>query len=195
MMHGTNQSTKLRERRQGHNEIRGTLPISEANAMRQHLDRVAGPHLAPDVSNYARGRTRVWLQHEGPLSQYRDYGPGLKDAKLWAWLEQCWTRASYAGKPDLGLALYGNIGIRPHRDATYAHCAALTVNLGAVDWGWQNNRNGQPAEHLLDWTTLDAGELLAFDCKHVHASRKLAATRWAIVLWQAKRPVPEQTQH
>ena len=185
---------KLRELRQGHNEIRDILPSSEANAMRQHLDCVAAPKLAPDVSNYAPGRSRVWIQHEAPLSQNREYGPGLKDPKLWTWLEKCWTRARYSGKPDLGLALFGDIGIRPHRDATFAHCAALTVNLGTVDWGWQCDRNGQPAKHLLDWTTLDGGELLAFDCKHVHASRKLAATRWAIVLWQAKRPIPEQNR-
>ena len=34
-----------------------------------HLDRHVTPHLAPDVSNYARGRQRAWLQVDAPLGR------------------------------------------------------------------------------------------------------------------------------
>ena len=171
------------------NEIGARIAASTAQAARRHLEAHQRAHLTADVSSYARGRTRVWLEYEGPLSARRGYARALHDAKLWDWLCECWGRAGYPGRPDLGLALHGAIGIAPHRDASYAHARAITVNLGPVEWGWHPERNGQDNDGLV-WTTLDGGEILRFDCKHKHASRNLSPERWAIVLWSAKRPIP-----
>ena len=173
------------------NEIACRVSPSVVRDMRGHLDAVIGPYLSRDVSNYAPGRTRAWLQWEGPLSQRQSYRPGLRNARLWDWLCECWRNAGYPGLPDLGLALHGAIGIKPHRDASYANAQALTVNLGTADWGWHPERNGQDANGL-HWQTIEPGDVLKFDCKHKHASRRLDPDRWAIVLWTAKRAVPTQ---
>ena len=171
------------------NEIAIQLTPSVVADVRRHLENVVRPELTKDVSTYARGRTRAWLQYEAPLSKYRPYLPGLRDTKLWRWLSECWTGAGYAGVPEIGLALYGPIGITPHRDASYAHAHTLTVNLGTADWGWHPQRHGQNNDGLR-WQIVPPGAVLKFDSKHKHASRNLDADRWAIVLWQAKRPIP-----
>ena len=174
------------------NEIAIRLAPATVRDVIAHLENTVAPALSPDVSSYARGRTRAWLQYEAPLSRRQNYRRGLRDPKLWTWLATTWQRAGYAGTPDLALALHGPIGIRPHRDASYAHAHALTVNLGTAEWGWHPDRQGQnPAN--LHWTTLTGGEILKFDCKHLHSSRNLDPARWAIVLWQAKRPLPQQS--
>lgn len=171
------------------NEIALRLSPTTVRNVIAHLERIVAPELSPDVSTYARGRTRAWLQYEAPLSARQHYRPGLRDTKLWTWLTKIWGQAGYAGAPDVGLALHGPIGIRPHRDASYAHAGALTVNLGPAEWGWHPDRHGQsPAQ--LEWASLAGGEILRFDCKHLHSSRNLDPRRWAIVLWEAKRPVP-----
>ena len=173
------------------NEVSHVLEESERRALVEHLENNVQGRLVQDVSNYAKGRTRAWLQWEGPLSKWRDYGEGVRDDKLWPWLVRLWQAHGWPGTPDLGLAIHGPVGIRPHRDATYAHANAVTVNLGAVEWGWHPQRQGNDPEGL-DWRTLSGGEILRFDCKHLHSSRRLDAKRWAIILWQAKIPTPDQ---
>ena len=165
------------------------LSRSTVDALRDRLERIVAPQLAPDVSNYAKGRHRAWLEWEGPLSVRRDYTPAVRDPKLWDWLCTIWEVHGWGGRPDLGLAIHGNIGITPHRDATYAHARAMTVNLGNAQWGWHPKRNGNDAAGLA-WETIESGDVLRFDCKHLHSSREPVADRWAIVLWSAKRPLP-----
>ena len=95
-----------------------------------HLDRHVAPHLAPDVSNYARGRQRAWLEIEAPLGPTQPWRPGLASHRLWPWLAAVWRRIHPDTDPQVGLAISGNTGIAWHRDASYAHARAVLVNLG-----------------------------------------------------------------
>ena len=154
------------------------------------LDAHVRPSLAQDVSSYARGRTRCWLRWEGPLSQSQGYRPGLNVPPLWNEIELCWRTAGLQGFPDLALAIYGSIGIQPHRDASYAASVALSINLGPMEWGWCPDRQSND-DHDLVWLPMTGGEITVFDCKHRHAARQVAADRWGIIAWQTKpHPLP-----
>ena len=156
------------------------------------LNREVKPALTPDVSSYARGRTRCWLEWEGPLSARQDYRPALVVPALWDRLTAIWKESGLKGRPDLGLALHGPVGIRPHRDASYARSTALSINLGKASWGWSPERHSNDAANLR-WMDLKGGEVIVFDCKHRHAARSVAPDRWAIIVWQTKpRPRPSR---
>ena len=160
-----------------------------------HLDRHVAPHLSPDVSNYARGRRRAWLQIEAPLGPTQPWRPGLASARLWPWLVRVWRRVHPDGDPQLGLAVHGDTGIAWHRDASYAQPRAVVVNLGPCAFELDRARdgaNGRPAVPVS--LELSGGEVLDFDCKHRHRVLRADAARWSVVLWRLKRhprrPVP-----
>ena len=133
-----------------------------------------------DVSNYAPGRERGWLQHEGPLSMNRKFQPRPCPTRLWSWLGKIWQSAGYTGLPELGLAAHGDRGISLHRDATYAAPASMLVNLGGVTWGYEPTREATRPQYQK----LEGGEVLTFDCKHRHAALDPSPDRWSIILWQ-----------
>lgn len=159
------------------------------DAVLDHLERHVAPHLAPDVSSYAPGRTRAWLQVEAPLGPAQPWRPGLASARLWPWLETVWRRHDPDTLPDLGLAIRGDTGIRWHRDASYARPAAVIVNLGRCVFEIDRDRDsrpGRPGDPLS--VRLDGpGHVFAFDCKHQHRVVSPAADRWSIVLWRRKQ--------
>ena len=171
------------------NTIALRLSPERVRALRALLDAEVRPHLTPDVSSYAKGRTRCWLMWEGPLSKWRGYAPALNKPALWKALCALWREAGGRDLPDLGLALHGPVGIGAHRDASYAHADAVTVNLGRAEWGHHPARHGNDPAGLA-WTQLEGGEIIRFDAKHLHASRNIDPERWAVVLWRAKRPLP-----
>ena len=172
------------------------LDAGTADAVRAHLERHVAPHLAPDVSNYAPGRTRAWLQVEAPLGPSQPWRPGLASARLWPWLTRVWQRHDPVTRPDLGLAIRGDAGIRWHRDAAYARPDAVIVNLGPCLFEIDRDRDSRPGRpgDPLSLRFDSAGDVFAFDCKHQHRVVDPAPDRWSIVLWRAKRrparPVP-----
>ena len=175
----------------GKHELALALDDTEQKQLVHLLETRVRPSLTPDVSNYARGRVRCWLNLEAPLSNRQDWRPGLQVPDLWRHLKTIWQRAGMGGEaPDTALAIYGEIGIRPHRDATYAANLALTVNLGRVRWGWTPDRGSNDDRDMV-WQTLTGGEVLKFDCKHRHAAHP-APDRWAIVCWRSKIALPSQ---
>ena len=162
------------------------LGAEEREGLRALLERYAAPALEPDVSSYARGRTRVWLQREMPLGPTRRERPGLVAPRLWSALGAVWRR-HLPGRCEVGLAIHGEVGIGPHRDASYAAEIAMNVNLGRADWWWDPDRAGVRREvREEEWTRLEGGEVLVFDAKHLHAARPREADRWTVVLWQVK---------
>ena len=171
------------------------LDPATARDVVEHLDRHLAPHLAPDVSNYARGRRRAWLQVEAPLGPTQPWHTGLASARLWPWLVRVWRRVDPVTDPQVGLAIHGDTGIAWHRDASYAQARALLVNFGPCTFDIDRARdsgNGRPLEPVsLD---LSGGEVLDFDCKHQHRVVDADPSRWSIVLWRLKRhprrPVP-----
>ena len=167
---------------------RDIVTTSTADAVTSHLNNVVAPTLQADVSNYAKGRRRTWLQHEAPLSKYQPFRDGLRDSKLWEWCTAVAKRAGMTAPPELGLAIYGDTGISLHRDASYAAPQAVSINLGGVLFQYDRDRNGNGSATVGDYT-LDKGEVMLFDCKHRHAAIEPARDRWCIVLWSISHKV------
>lgn len=155
----------------------------------QLLETHVRPSLTPDVSAYARGRTRCWLEREAPLSNRQTWKPGLQIPELWEEICRIWRVVNLPENgPHTALAIYGEIGILPHRDATYASPMAMTINLGQVSWGWTPDRRSNNNDDLV-WMTMTGGEVLVFDCKHRHTAMSPAPDRWAITVWSSKIPI------
>jgi len=156
------------------------LSMSTVNSVISHLDKHITPDLEPDISSYARGRKRSWLNWEATLTSPTRFSPGLIDKRLWNWLSQVWKRAGMRGTPELGLAIHGDIPITLHRDASYADKESLNVNLGGVTWLYDTSRG----VGTITETTLDGGEIIPFNCKHRHGVFDPLPNRWSIILWR-----------
>lgn len=139
--------------------------------------------LSPDASSYARGRQRFWLQHEWNL-KLRCFQPALMGQKLWSICKQWMPNA------DLGLVVYGSVGIALHRDDSYAAYKAVGINLGEIE-GWQYDcqypefrwtREKNPSNPRI--CRIPIGGVFEFNCKNPHSVLNPAKDRWAIFLWQ-----------
>lgn len=167
-------------------EIVHVVQPENQERIRTHLNEMylEGGLLRPDVSNYARGRQRAWLQVEAPLGNTRPWQPGVRDERLWNWiLENIWAEA------ELGLVAYGQVGIRPHRDASYADYEARSINLGEIEGWWYEpgysdfGPGPQTIRHALTYK-LAPGDVIRFNCKNQHAVINPAPDRWSINLWR-----------
>ena len=168
-----------------------TISDATRDAVVAHLDRHVRPHLSQDVSAYAPGRTRAWLEIEAPLGPYQPWKTGLHSEKLWPWLVKAWQKAYPTTVPHLGLSIYGDVGITWHRDATYACPPAMIVNLGPCILGIDHKRNsprGNPQEP--HFSLLRGGELVPLNVKHQHQIEDPDPDRWSIVLWRQKTYPP-----
>lgn len=167
-------------------ESLGVLKAENVAAIKTHLETVylEGGLLTPDVSNYAKGRMRCWLESEGPLSATRAWQPAYHDERLWSFIiKNVWPEA------ELGMVTYGPVGIKAHRDATYADWEARIVNLGEVK-GWQYTPgystfgSGPQVKRPSITLLLKEGEVIRFNCKNEHEVIGPAEDRWAINLWR-----------
>lgn len=155
-------------------------------AVTDHLATTVAPLLTADVSNYAAGRQRCWLEAEAPLAASRPWADGLHDVRLWDWLTRLCRRAGFT--PDVGLVSLGG-SIRRHRDAGYANALALSVNLGPALFHYEHLHPAfawtpeAPEAGPVDEYELVGGEVLRFNCKNPHSAQALAADRWAIQVW------------
>ena len=125
-----------------------------------------------------------------PLAKTRREGPGLVAPGLWRRLVAVWMKhLGSLGPPETGLAIYGEVGIRMHRDASDARPICMNVNMGRASWFHNRDRHGPqdypvPRERCVD---LVGGEVLVFDCKHPHGCvPNPSGDRWTVVLWQVK---------
>lgn len=187
-------------------ELVRTIPRSTVLDVVSHMH--ANIDLAKDVSRYAPGRDRGWLMTEAPLSEFH-YERGVKvpslfvarptTDRLWSWLCRVWQESGYPGLPDLGLAAFGPTPISWHPDAAYAAPDSLLINFGGVQWGIDElpiirrprnaprdgSRSTDPRQPVFH--TLDAGEVVRFNCKHLHETLEPQKDRWSVVLWQISR--------
>lgn len=130
-------------------------------------------------SSYAYGRRSAWLQFDCPLSMGGHFKPVSTPGRLWDWCERVWEQSGMRGKPEVGLANYGDVGIDLHRDATYAAPDTLLINIGKVHWQYDHSRGISIPEHY----DFDGGEVIRFNCKHRHGAYEPGSDRWSIVLW------------
>lgn len=167
-----------------------TVRPSVCEDVRRHLDSRLSKHLEKDRSLYAPGRKRVWIKLEFPLSlKHQSFRPGIKDPRLWNWIEKLWYRSGYKEPPETALAIYGDTPITFHPDAPAAAPKSLQINLGGtkfiIDQSPKWKRTGKiyvptaPVEY-----TLDMGEVSTFNCKHIHATSEPNKDRWSIIVWR-----------
>lgn len=169
------------------------LSPEEVQWITSKLEEKILPNLQSDVSNYAKGRQRVWLPYEAPLGN-QSFTPGLMDDEIWQWIvDRC---AKHGFKAQVALISKGG-NINPHGDTTYAAPWAMGFNLGKCDWHIQNSRDAKrtparPAQADLDafyqspttsHLSLTGGEVFKFNCKHEHAVTNAAPDRWSINVW------------
>lgn len=140
------------------------------------LEEKVLPFLEADVSNYAKGRQRVWLPYEAPLGN-QPFKPGLLDGEIWQWIvDLC---AKHGFKAQVALISKGG-NIKPHRDTTYAQPWAMGINLGKCDWHIASERNSARPDYTMN---LNGGEVFKFNSKHTHAVTNAAPERWSINVW------------
>ena len=167
------------------------LTVNDIDQLRRELSRLEA-HLKPDVSNYAPGRLRTWIQMEWRLRE-RDFVPALEtDADFWQRCCQlCYAAAGFF--PDLGLIAKGETGIALHRDDSYAAFKAVSIQLGRAHWtydwtypayGWVPNDRLLPSDPQ---TLAVENEIIVFNCKNRHAAAPLEADRWSINLWKVSQ--------
>ena len=143
-----------------------------------HKDR-----LELDVSNYARNRKRYWLQRKWNLDN-KTFEPGIIDERIWKYCKHWMPEA------DLGLVVYGPIGIKPHRDDSYADWRGVGINLGEIEsWYYDcqypeffytKNKNESNPIHY----NIPVGGVFEFNTKNPHAAINPHQDRWAIFLWK-----------
>jgi hypothetical protein len=139
--------------------------------------------LEADFSNYAKGRQKFWLQHQWDLKD-RTFIKGHNDPWLWSICKQWMPDA------DLGLACHGPIGIKPHRDDSYADWRGVGINLGEIEsWSYDCQypefkwtRETNPSNPRI--IPVPVGGVFEFNTKNLHGANKPAEDRWAIFLWK-----------
>lgn len=172
-------------------EILGQVSSQKVQAVVDYLNKHVEPILGKDVSNYAKGRKRTWLEYEAPLGQQK-WQHGLKDEYLWNFVLE--TFEPYGIKPDLGLvSKAGNITW--HRDAAYAEFKSFGINLGQVTWQYEwsypayawvpDNKKIDPPQIITHQMT--GGEIFQFNSKNRHQAVNSADDRWGFNLWNIKK--------
>ena len=142
--------------------------------------------LSPDKSSYSLNRQRYWLQHEWSLNK-RTFIPAVQDERLWNYCKHWMPDA------DLGLVVYGPIGIKPHRDDSYADWRGVGINLGEIEawyydcqypqFRYTNKTNPSDPVHYQ----MPVGGVFEFNTKNPHAAVNPAEDRWAIFLWKISK--------
>jgi hypothetical protein len=145
------------------------------------------PLMQLDISGYAKGRYRLWLNVQPNLSQVA-VTPAYQNDSLWQAIKimfpECDTALlTFNGNCDL---FSSNGTIAHHRDANFAQPPARMLNLGGISHfsyslDHRNNRPDNCTTYLLR-----PGDLVSFDCKHLHACTFAEPGRMSLVMWQMR---------
>ena len=169
-----------------------TLSSDRVSRIVTHLDNNKD-RLERDVSNYAKGRQRYWLNYKWGLKSRR-FTHGVKDQRLWNFCQEIFPGA------DLGLVVYGGIGIDLHRDDSYADWRGVGVNLGNIEawvydcqypeFRWTPNQNEpNPRRYKVE-----VGDVFEFNTKNPHSALNPAEDRWGIFLWRVNKKFKRKLQ-
>jgi len=181
-------------------EILGTIPKEKVQEVISYLNQNMESNLGIDVSNYAKGRRRTWLQYEAPLSPSQRWKQGDKDQYLWDFVLT--TMAPYGAVPELGLVSKGG-QIEFHRDAAYAEFKAFAINLGRVTWeyeqsypqyNWVSDKLLIRPPKLMTFE-MTGGEVFQFNSKNRHRAINADPERWAFNMWNIKPQAREDRDY
>lgn len=168
--------------------------VPNAGKIAAWLDQAVRGHLRPDVSRYAAGRMRAWLNVEPSLTSPTTFSRGVPvGEKVWDRLKEV-TGLDF----DYCLATYSGdespIGITPHRDAGFAEFEAWGLNVsGECEFRyWMTKESFGRSRDTLPETespthtlVLKPGDLVRFNCKNRHAATP-GTGRWNLNFWRAK---------
>jgi hypothetical protein len=163
-----------------------TKTWTSANLLEKYLEDTCKSSLLPDVSNYAKGRLRLWLNKEPMLFSPFDIKPGfqVKD-KIILRLQEIiewdfdYALVTYSGDTN-------PIGIGPHRDAGYAAYEAMSINVsGECEFKFWPIRDSKGQDEPII-TILKPGDVTSFNCKHLHSANP-TVKRWNINFWKKKK--------
>lgn len=190
-----------------------TKIVPNVHLIEAWLEGTVRPALTPDVSNYAKGRLRVWLCREPMLFAPFNVVPAFpvadnimaRLAELIEWrFDFCLVTYSGDAQP---------VGITPHYDAGYAAFEARSIHVsGECRFDYWMDRpevgpckgrdlftldrktytvlgpDGKPADPTAS-VRLVPGEVTTFNCKNPHSATP-GPRRWNINFWRAK---PQRT--
>ncbi|MFB2983402.1 hypothetical protein [Microseira sp. BLCC-F43] len=131
----------------------------------------------PDVSNYAKGRYRLWLFHECNLKT-GEITKAYYDSRIYQFSQRVFPGCNiglltFGGKHN-GFTSHGKI--LPHRDHSYAMPIAKNVNLGKAIFGYGDRDHKQ--------YELSDGDIVEFNCKVFHSVPKILSQEISIVFWK-----------
>lgn len=153
-------------------QIINQLDNNDINWLINQLENIK-TDLTNDISQYAKNRQRAWLNGLGePHLSYPKISESIQHQDI-----DKFIRNQLGINYDFCLAHYSGdraIGIKPHRDASYANRQAYGINLGACNFT------------IADKTyNLTGGEVYSFNCKVLHSADP-SPHRYGINLWTAK---------
>ena len=141
-----------------------------------------------DVSKYAPNRHRLWLINEPYLGKQ----PRLKAAYSDPYLNRV-IQWLYPGCDTALISYHGQIGgtnsnaqIEYHRDTSFASNTARMLNLGNISHFSYSMCRRNDDRNACTSFLLNPGDLIEFDCKHLHACTYAALGRMSLVMWKLK---------
>lgn len=146
------------------------------------------PMMQLDVSKYAPNRHRLWLINEPYLGKQSRLKTAYNDPYLDRVIQ--WL---YPGCNTALISYHGQIGninsnaqIDHHRDTSFASNMARMLNLGNVSHFSYSLCRRNNERNACTSFLLHPGDLIEFDCKHLHACTYAASERMSLVMWKLK---------
>ena len=133
--------------------------------------------LSPTLSSYAKGRQELWIKKRCDLRKDFCITPAYKDQYI--------NQLGNLVLPgfDIGLLLYypAATNITPHRDHTVFNKTAICINMTETSFFI----NDDPSKPYKGYR-LKKGDVIEFNCKHLHSTKLLDKDRWSIIFWYLK---------
>ena len=133
-----------------------------------HAQKLLASHGKPDSSSYTGDRRILWIGEQPRFTTDVATIPAYQDAYIKA------IATELNPKHEFILIAGGDSIIKPHRDATYAHPDAISINLGGEAY-FECEEGDRLLRH---------GDVTRFNCKRLHAVTKADSDRVVIVIWQ-----------
>lgn len=146
----------------------GVVLIMNFNKLLIHAQKLLASHGKPDASSYTGDRRILWIGEQPRFTTDVATIPAHQDAYIRAIAEEL------NPKHEFILIAGGDSIIKPHRDATYAHPDAISINLGGEAY-FECEEGDRLLRH---------GDVTKFNCKRLHAVSRADRDRVVIVIWQ-----------
>lgn len=168
----------------------------EQNILDEMLDLAKLAPLTKDVSSYARGRERIWLNANWDLKNktFNRHTDCFNNERLWSIIKNIWPSA------EIGLLTYSGLnypkGISLHRDDSYADYESWGIQLtGTCDFVYMGGYRSyfweaEQDQEVMQTHKLNPGDVFKFNCKNRHSAVP-SIDRYAINLWKVSKKYKE----